>query len=74
MDGKGKVLIVEHVIPEGNGPAFGKLMDLEMLNTTPGGKERTESEFAALFEAAGLTLSRVIPVQDELSVIEAFPA
>jgi len=74
MEGKGKVLIVEHVIPEGNGPAFGKLMDLEMLNTTSGGKERTESEFAALFEAAGLKLSRVIPVQDELSVIEAFPA
>lgn len=66
----GRVLVVERVVPPGNGPAFAKLGDLNMLALT-GGRERTEEEFAALFEAAGLRLSRVIPTRSEMSVVEA---
>jgi hypothetical protein len=69
----GRVLLIETVIPEGNEPHFGKLMDLEML-VSPGGVERTEREYRELLAAAGLRLSRVIPTQSYLSVVEAVKA
>lgn len=52
----GKVLVVEMVLPKGNEPSIGKLLDLEMLLFLPG-CERTESEYRALFDKAGLELS-----------------
>jgi hypothetical protein len=36
----------------------------------PGGRERTSAEFAALFAAAGLRLSRVIDTPTEVVVLE----
>src|SRR5438046_4415532 len=41
---RGKVLIVDPVVPSGNAPHYGKLLDLEMLVLTPRGRERTRSE------------------------------
>jgi hypothetical protein len=64
-----KLLVVERVIPPGNGPMFGKLMDLTML-VVHGGMERTEEEFHRLFEAAGFRLNRIIPTTSDVSVIE----
>ena len=40
-----RVILLESVIPPGNQPDFGKLIDLEML-LMPGGRERTAEEFA----------------------------
>jgi hypothetical protein len=71
MQGRGKVLIVDAVIPPGNDPNVAKLLDLEMLNTTHGGKERSEEEFAGLLRAAGFRLERVIPTQGMVSIVEA---
>jgi len=34
------VLIVDRVVPTGNKPHYGKLLDLEMLVLTPRGRER----------------------------------
>jgi hypothetical protein len=51
-------------------PDFGKLIDMEML-LIPGGRERTEEEFASLFARAGFELTRVVPTASALSVIEA---
>ena len=68
----GRVILVESVIPASNEPGLGKIIDLEML-VMPGGKERTEQEFRELFEASGFTLTRVVPTQSPLSVIEARP-
>lgn len=65
----GRLLVVEGVIPPGNEPSFGKLLDLTML-TLPGGKERTESEYRSLLEAGGFALTRIVPTQAEVSVIE----
>jgi len=45
-------------------------MDIEML-VSPGGKERTASQYDQLFERAGLTLTQVIPTASPYSVIEA---
>jgi hypothetical protein len=69
----GRVILIEAVIPDGNDPSFGKILDLEML-VMPGGKERTEAEFRALFAGAGFTLTRIAPTHSPLSVIEAKPA
>jgi SAM-dependent methyltransferase len=66
---EGRLLVVEGVIPPGNDPSFGKLLDLTML-VIPGGKERTEAEYRQLFEAGGFRLTRIVPTAAEVSVIE----
>jgi len=69
----GKVLVVESVIPPGNEPFFGKLLDLTML-VIPGGMERTEAQYRGLFEEAGLRLAQVVATRGEVSVLEAVAA
>jgi len=66
---KGKILVVENVIPHGNEPCFGKWLDLMML--VVGGYERTEEHYRRLFAGAGLRLSRVVPTSADVSVVEA---
>ena len=66
----GRVILLDSVLQAANAPDFGKLIDLEMVVMT-GGRERTEEEFRGLFERAGFALTRVIPTQSPLSVIEA---
>jgi hypothetical protein len=66
-----KLLLIEMVIPPGNAPSFGKLLDLEMLVMTEGGKERTEAEYRELLSTAGWKLSRIVPTQAPISVIES---
>jgi hypothetical protein len=48
----------------------GALSDINML-VMPGGRERTEQEYAALFAAAGLHLTRVIDTGSRMSILEA---
>lgn len=48
-----RILVIDPVIPEGDTPHLGKFVDIFMLMHFAG-RERTEREFAALFEAAGL--------------------
>ena len=70
MKNDSKLLVIEAVIPEGNDPHPGKFMDINMLAMT-GGRERTEKEFAELFENAGLKLSRIIQTHSPMfSIIE----
>ncbi len=70
MTDDGRVLVVEHVIPNGNEPFVGKLLDVNMLVMCPGGKERTASEYRALFDAAGFELTQIVPTSALVSVIE----
>ena len=69
----GRVILLEAVLGQGNQPDLGKLIDLEML-MMPGGRERSEAEFGALFQAAGFQLTRVVPTKSPLSVVEATAA
>lgn len=69
MPPHGKLLVVESVIPLGNEPFGGKFLDLVML-LIPGGRERTEEEYRALFGEAGFELTRIIPTGTDVSVIE----
>lgn len=71
MHRNAKVLIVDAVIGSRNAGAYGKFLDLEMLVLTPRGRERTQSEFAALLQRAGLRLRRVVPTRMYLSIVEA---
>jgi len=68
----GKLLVADAVIQPGNDPDFGKILDLEML-VLPGGRERTEHQFAELFSAAGWRLSRVIHTRSPVSIVEGVP-
>ena len=69
----GKLILVEAVVPETSEPHFSKFIDLNMLVMT-GGRERTESEFRALYEAAGFKLLRAVPTESPFSVIEGVKA
>jgi hypothetical protein len=69
MSADGKLLVVESVIPPGNEPSFGKLLDLTML-VIPGGQERTEDEYRMLYKSAGFHLTRIVATTTEVSVIE----
>jgi hypothetical protein len=70
MKPSGRILIIEMVLPEGNTPHPGKLLDLMML-VGPGGRERTEQEYAALLGKAGLRLTRLVPTESAVGVVEA---
>jgi hypothetical protein len=69
----GRVMIIEMVLPPGNAPHPGKILDIMML-VGPGGQERTESEYADLLAKAGLKLRRVVPTASAVSVVEAVGA
>jgi hypothetical protein len=69
----GRLLLVENIVPPGNDPHPGKLTDLQML-VMLGGRERTESEFRSLLSAAGFTLTRTIPTESPVSIVEAVPS
>ena len=67
-----KLLVVELVLPEGDEPSFGKWLDLHML-VLLGSRERTATEYDALFRAAGFELTRVVPTPPGPGVVEAVP-
>ena len=73
MPDDGKVLIIETIVPEGNQPHFSKIIDLEML-ISPGGIERTPSEFEKLLADSGFKMTRIIPTQGLMGIVEAVKA
>jgi len=70
MAENGKILVIEPVVPGGNEPSVSKLLDITMLVMQHGGRVRTEGEHRALFETAGLELTRVIPTPSPLRLVE----
>ena len=73
MGPDGKLLIVEMVLPDGDGFHPGKLLDMVML-AVPGGCERTVPEYEELLGKADFQLTRVVPTASPVSVVEAVPA
>jgi O-methyltransferase len=73
MNSSSRLLIIEMVLPDGDTPHPGKVIDMGML-VAPGGQERTEPEYAALLAKAGLRLTRVVPTESPVSVVESRPA
>jgi hypothetical protein len=72
IDPKGRLLIIEMVLPAGDTPHPGKIFDMTML-VIPGGQERTEAEYSTLLGKAGFRLNRVVPTASAVSVVEAVP-
>jgi len=70
MNSDSRLLIIEMVLPEGNTPHPGKMLDMMML-VGPGGQERTEQEYGTLLAKARLRLTRVVPTESPVSVVEA---
>ena len=66
---QGRLILLEGVIRTGNDPDLMKLIDIEML-LLPGGRERTAEEFSALLARAGFELTRIVPTQSPICVIE----
>lgn len=58
----GRILVLEFVMPEHDGDALVKALDLEMLVDTGAGRERTRAQFDALFARAGLRVRRVVRI------------
>ena len=73
MKPDGKLLIVEMVLPEGDAPHMGKMLDMMMM-LVPGGEERTAVEYAELLEPNGFRVTRVVPTNSAVSVVEAVRA
>lgn len=73
MPATARLLVMEFVLEPGNDPATArtKLMDVNMMVFAPGGRDRTREEYRALLERAGLQLTRVVPTESGIAVIEA---
>jgi len=68
----GRLLLAEMVIPAGNTQHPSKLFDIMML-VGPGGLERSEDEYRDLFDAASFRLTKIVPTQSPISIIEGTP-
>lgn len=70
MSSGSKLLLVETVLTPPNVSHFGKLLDLEMLVMSAGGRERTTDEYQRLYTAAGLKMTGIYSTEGSHSVIE----
>jgi hypothetical protein len=66
----GVVLVVETVLGRPGHEVVAAFSDLNML-VLPGGRERTEDEYAALFAPAGLRLTRTVDTGTRMAILEA---
>ncbi len=69
-----RLLLIERVVPARIEPTPAMraiaASDVHMM-VMNGGQERTEAHYRALLEAAGLTLTRIVPAGSVMSVVEA---
>jgi len=66
------VLIVETMIPAGNGPHYSKFDDIEMM-AIAGGHDRTEVEWVTLAVAAGFRAAATYSCDERFTLLEAQP-
>jgi ubiquinone/menaquinone biosynthesis C-methylase UbiE len=74
MKSTARVLVLEAPLPSDDSPGPGRWLDLQVM-VLCGGRERTVEEYAALFDKAGLRLSRTVPTtHPAMTVVEAVAA
>ena len=73
MNPAGRLLIVEMLIPPGDTPHPGKMLDMAML-VQFGGQERTSAEYGLFLGKAGFRLARVVATKSVASIVEAVVA
>ncbi|MCK9204655.1 MAG: hypothetical protein M0P58_09520 [Bacteroidales bacterium] len=64
------VLIIEMIVNDDQRQELSKLLDIQMLATMPGGRERTRSEFENLLGQAGFTPARIYKTISPICLIE----
>lgn len=62
---------MDMIVAPNNKPSLAKLLDIQMLVTMQGGKERTKPEFESIITQSGLKLKAIHPTIAPLSIIEA---
>ena len=67
-----RLMVVDSLIPETPEFDMGKWMDLNMMVMTSG-RERTASEFRAVFDRAGFALEQIVPTPSPLSIVVGKP-
>jgi len=68
-----RLLVIEGLIGAPNALTQTMLTDLNMMLGADTGRERTEAEFATLFERTGFKLRRTIATRSALYILEAVP-
>jgi len=63
-----RVLMIERLIPDNDGPSFPRTLDLWML--TISGKQRSLDEYASLLAATGFRFTRAIDTQAGDTIVE----
>lgn len=69
----GRVLLLEHALPDDELPHLGKDSDIRMLAIFGDGAERSRTEYETLLRRAHLRLNRVIDLPAGFGLIEALP-
>lgn len=72
MKPDGHLLLVEIVLPADGTPDLGKILDMVML-VLPGGRKRTERKYRSLPVKAGFRITRIVPTNSAVSIVEAIP-
>jgi hypothetical protein len=70
MQPRGRVFVVEVIVPDDASPSIAKTHDINMLVLT-GGRERRVGEYRALFSAAGLDLADVRFTRQGVGILAA---
>ena len=65
-----RLVVIECIVPPGDGPHFSKATDLVMLAIS-GGKERTAAQYADLLAAGGFTVDTIKQTGTPFSAVEA---
>ena len=65
------LLIAEMVVDQPENRFFGTLLDLEMLAIMDNGRQRSLTQFRAMFEQSGFRYSKIIPAASPTSLVEA---
>jgi|ERR1017187_1619202 hypothetical protein len=73
LPARGKLLVLERVIPKGSSYHWSRLVDMTMMVMT-GGRERTVEDYAALYGRSGLRLSDCLELPSGFSIIEGSKA
>ncbi|MCU1385158.1 MAG: O-demethylpuromycin-O-methyltransferase [Acidobacteria bacterium] len=68
MTPRGRVAIVEMVIPDDGAPTAAQLMDVNMLAILPG-RERTQAEYSALLADSGLRFERLVATHSPFQIL-----
>ena len=71
MAGGARLLVIEQLLEPGNEPSWGKMLDVQMLVLSAGGRERQLANYETILASAGLRVLSVIATAAGPSIIEA---